>query len=188
MRNFRRVILLFAALYGVFGITQTSQAWWGHRWCGGRWSCHSCWSGCANYCFVPRCCYTPCCYHYAPCCYSYAYFSAYVYPSYAAVTTAPAVTTYAVVARKPSVTTVSSQLAVSPTGQGSGAYRTWIDNTGRHSIQAKFVQVNGDKIRLKKDNGDVIEVAMNKLSDTDQFVAKQFSHSDVKIASTARGF
>ena len=182
MRNFRRVLLALVVFFGVFGMAQTSQAWWHHRHCGG-WS-RCCW----HRCYTP-CCYTPCCYVptcYTPCCYGYSY----SFPTYATVAPVSYTSTYAAVARKPAIATTAvslAQRAVSPTGS-SAAYRTWIDATGRYSIQAKFVQMNGDMVRLKKDNGDVIEIAMSKLSDTDQFVAQQFGNSEIKIASAARSF
>ena len=46
--------------------------------------------------------------------------------------------------------------------------RTWTDATGRHSMQAAFAGVIAGKVRLRKEDGQVIELTMEKLSQEDQ--------------------
>ena len=46
--------------------------------------------------------------------------------------------------------------------------RTWKDDTGKFSVVARFVELAGDKVRLKKVNGRAISVALERLSKVDQ--------------------
>ncbi|MFN0021088.1 MAG: SHD1 domain-containing protein, partial [Pirellulaceae bacterium] len=50
--------------------------------------------------------------------------------------------------------------------------REWKSANGKFSIEAEFVAVKAGKVQLKKENGEIIEVALNQLSDVDRkFVA-----------------
>ncbi len=46
--------------------------------------------------------------------------------------------------------------------------RKWTDKTGEFSVMAQFVKFRDGKAHLRKDNDQVIEVPMNKLSAEDQ--------------------
>lgn len=47
--------------------------------------------------------------------------------------------------------------------------REWVDSTGKHRIQAEFVELDGNDVRLKRDkDGKDIVIPLNKLSDADQ--------------------
>jgi hypothetical protein len=49
------------------------------------------------------------------------------------------------------------------------AVRLWIDSTGRFRVRAEFLgMADGDQVRLKKENGAVITVPLNRLSEPDQ--------------------
>jgi len=54
-----------------------------------------------------------------------------------------------------------------------GQVRTWRDATGKHSVQAELVEVQGGKVTLKKPDGRSITVPLEKLSAADQAYAKQ---------------
>jgi len=49
-----------------------------------------------------------------------------------------------------------------------GKTRTWTDNTGQHKIQAELVEVANGVAKLKKKDGTIVEVPLEKLSKTDQ--------------------
>ena len=46
--------------------------------------------------------------------------------------------------------------------------RTWTDNTGTYSVEAELVEVQGDKVVLRKVSGSVITVPVARLSETDR--------------------
>lgn len=46
--------------------------------------------------------------------------------------------------------------------------RTWKDRTGQFKVEAEFLGMNGNKIRLHKLNGVIIEVPVEKMSSEDQ--------------------
>jgi hypothetical protein len=52
--------------------------------------------------------------------------------------------------------------------------RTWTDKTGKFKIEAEFVEVAGDSVRLRKADGKVISVPRTKLSDGDERFVQQF--------------
>lgn len=46
--------------------------------------------------------------------------------------------------------------------------REWTDSTGKFSVEAELVEVQGEKVILKKADGSVVTVAIARLSETDQ--------------------
>jgi hypothetical protein len=49
--------------------------------------------------------------------------------------------------------------------------RTWTDNTGKYHVVAVLVGASDGAIRIAKENGRILTVAINRLSDADrQFV------------------
>ncbi|NQV05288.1 hypothetical protein HQ535_01965 [bacterium] len=46
--------------------------------------------------------------------------------------------------------------------------RKWTDNTGKYSVEAELVDVQGDKVALKKSTGSVITMPIARLSKADQ--------------------
>ncbi|MCE9544593.1 MAG: hypothetical protein K8T25_03610 [Planctomycetia bacterium] len=50
--------------------------------------------------------------------------------------------------------------------------RTWTDVSGAHHIEARFLGVEGDKVRLRIKEGNVITIPLAKLSQPDQKYAK----------------
>lgn len=57
--------------------------------------------------------------------------------------------------------------------QAETGLRTWTDSSGRHTVKATFLELRNDNVRLKKENGDVIQVPLNKLSEADREAAKK---------------
>ena len=57
--------------------------------------------------------------------------------------------------------------------QAETGLRTWTDSSGRHTVKAAFLELRDDNVRLKKENGDVIQVPLNKLSEADREAAKK---------------
>ena len=56
---------------------------------------------------------------------------------------------------------------------GSEAFaRKWTDKTGKFSVEADFVSVADGAISLKRPDGKVITIPLEKLSETDQEVAR----------------
>lgn len=52
--------------------------------------------------------------------------------------------------------------------QQTPAVKTWTDNTGRYSVTAEFVDVRDGQVRLKKQDGSLISLPLERLSDGDR--------------------
>ena len=62
-------------------------------------------------------------------------------------------------------------------GSESAEVRTWKDKTDRFSILAELVESDGTKVKLKKADGQVIEVAIDRLCDADrQYLESQVTN------------
>lgn len=55
----------------------------------------------------------------------------------------------------------------------ASAARTWTDRTGKHQVQAAFVSFEDGKVRLRKTDGAVITLPLEKLCSADQQYVKQ---------------
>ncbi len=53
-------------------------------------------------------------------------------------------------------------------GASAPELRKWTDKTGSYTVMAEFVKFREGKAHLKREDNEVIEVAMTKLSDGDQ--------------------
>ena len=65
----------------------------------------------------------------------------------------------------------SGQLAGLQSGDflpAEGGFRTWTDATGRHQVEAVFLSIEADRVKLRKRDGSVILVPVNRLSRADQ--------------------
>ena len=51
--------------------------------------------------------------------------------------------------------------------------RTWKDKSGSYSIDATFVEESGKMVKLKTPDGEVMEIAFDQLSDSDQYYVKE---------------
>ncbi len=62
--------------------------------------------------------------------------------------------------------------------------REWTDSAGRHHVEAEFHGVDGDTVMLKKPDGTVARVPLERLSELDrQFATKLQSVSTIELAS-----
>jgi hypothetical protein len=58
----------------------------------------------------------------------------------------------------------------------ASALRTWTDSSGKFKIQAKFRGVINQKVKLEREDGSILNLPLEKLSDEDQdFVKKRKS-------------
>ena len=53
--------------------------------------------------------------------------------------------------------------------------RTWTDSTGKHTVEAEFIDMKDGKVRLKKEDGKTITIPIEKLSDEDQQFVKSLT-------------
>ncbi|MBM3963967.1 MAG: hypothetical protein FJ308_02720 [Planctomycetes bacterium] len=78
-----------------------------------------------------------------------------------------------------------SKTFVPPAKFQGAEVRTWTDNTGAYSIEARVAVIFGDKVRLLKENGKYTTVPMERLSDFDrsyvQWVAESLTYRASKI-------
>lgn len=64
-------------------------------------------------------------------------------------------------------------------GQSQDAtYRTWTDSTGEYRIEASLVRVVGDTVVLKKQDGKITRVPIDRLSRDDQRIARAYLRPD----------
>ncbi len=78
---------------------------------------------------------------------------------------------------------VISNSTSAQTPPAAGEVETWVDETGAHKIQAKFVKIEGDNVILQTAEGKTIPVPYAKLSLGSQFRAKK--HADPKAFEAA---
>ena len=57
--------------------------------------------------------------------------------------------------------------------ESDGEYRTFVDSTGKHEIEAQFIELDNGKVKLLKRDGSTTEVPLDRLSDKDQEFVKQ---------------
>lgn len=58
--------------------------------------------------------------------------------------------------------------------------RTWTDSTGAFKIEAKFVAINGAKVRLMRGDGRTFEIELEKLSQSDREYVKSLEDNPFK--------
>lgn len=59
--------------------------------------------------------------------------------------------------------------------QETAGPRTWVDASGRYSVEATFVRLDSGKVTLRKDDGSELRIPIEKLSDKDQALARSWS-------------
>jgi hypothetical protein len=60
---------------------------------------------------------------------------------------------------------------------GTVSARTWTDSTGKHKVEGDFVSLADGKVELRRDDGKLIYVPLEKLSENDQAFVHQASRS-----------
>jgi hypothetical protein len=68
-------------------------------------------------------------------------------------------------------------LLVAASAALGGETRTWTDKSGSYSIQAEFVELNGDLVFLRHQDGKELRVPLEKLSPADQEYVRQVPSS-----------
>jgi hypothetical protein len=58
--------------------------------------------------------------------------------------------------------------SASEPGKRTFELREWVDNSGSFRVTARLVQFAQGNVRLEKENGDVIEVPLARLSENDR--------------------
>ena len=57
----------------------------------------------------------------------------------------------------------------------AGATRTWTDVSGKHAIEAEFVELKGGKVTLKKEDGSTVTLPLKELSPADRREAQKLA-------------
>ena len=65
--------------------------------------------------------------------------------------------------------------------------RKWTDATGKHAMEAELVEATGGTVRLKTENGRIISLPLEKLSDADQRYVRKSRHfgKDASVSNPA---
>ena len=73
---------------------------------------------------------------------------------------------------------VLGSLAITCLAVSTGVAREWSDNTGRFRVEASFVEVDGDEVVLRLDDGNrLLNVPLRRLSAADQaYVEEQLAN------------
>lgn len=67
-----------------------------------------------------------------------------------------------------------ASLDSAPESPAGAVAREWTDNTGKYRIRARLLEVTADAVRLKKEDGETVEVPLNRLSPADrEFATRQ---------------
>ena len=64
--------------------------------------------------------------------------------------------------------------------------RTWSSQGGKFTVEAKFVELRGDSVILETEGGKTVTVALDKLSDDDQELARRLAEADEDDARAAK--
>lgn len=62
--------------------------------------------------------------------------------------------------------------------------RTWTDSTGKHKVVARFVELDGTTVVLRREDGKTVRVPLSRLSDTDQRAANAAATRTRSAATT----
>ncbi|MFN0053228.1 MAG: SHD1 domain-containing protein [Planctomycetales bacterium] len=57
----------------------------------------------------------------------------------------------------------------------AGKFRTWSDRSGKFSVKAKFISLADDQVTLQREDGRKVTLAIDKLKEEDQKVARQLA-------------
>ena len=82
---------------------------------------------------------------------------------------------------------VATTIAFVATGTGHALGETWADSTGQFKVEAQFLGIKANKVYLKKENGVVIAVPLDRLSAASQQLAQQLSAPAPGAADTPDG-
>ncbi|WP_425615446.1 SHD1 domain-containing protein [Anatilimnocola sp. NA78] len=89
----------------------------------------------------------------------------------------------------PGSITQESPEAIAAAGKLAGL-RTWTDASGKFTIEAEFVTTNGERVELKKADGSVVQMPLERLSGGDQEIAGFLAYRQAmqaRLAATGDG-
>ena len=69
----------------------------------------------------------------------------------------------------------AASVAWSAEEPNAGQARTWTNNSGKYKVDARFVDLENQAVRLKKQDGEIIVVPLQKRSDADRHVAQRLA-------------
>lgn len=73
--------------------------------------------------------------------------------------------------------------ATKPVRKPVPQYRTWTDASGSHTTRAAFVEVDEENVKLRKPDGTIISISLERLSKADQeWIAKQKPKVSAQVA------
>lgn len=78
-------------------------------------------------------------------------------------------------------------VAILATSSGTALGETWTDNTGQFKVEAQFLVLKAGQVYLKKENGVVIKVPLERLSPESQQLARQLAAPPAAAADTPAG-
>jgi hypothetical protein len=80
-----------------------------------------------------------------------------------------------VLVEKPEAATIASDDNPFAPATETNRVRTWKDATGKFTIEAEFISLTGDNIKLKRKDGKEITVPLSRLSEEDRQAARQLA-------------
>ncbi len=78
-------------------------------------------------------------------------------------------------------------VAILAASSGSALGETWTDNTGQFKVEAQFLVLKANQVYLKKENGVVIKVPLERLSPESQQLARKLAAPPAAAADTPDG-
>jgi len=87
---------------------------------------------------------------------------------------------------RPHLTSVAVLMFLAPAA--ATVAREWTDSTGKYRVEADFVDVQGETVRLKRQDGKIVAVSISRLSTQDQrWVKQRTSRGEPSMKSSHRG-
>ncbi len=74
----------------------------------------------------------------------------------------------------PEASTPSPFVEAMPEETDPAGYYPWRDASGRHEIEARYVEVDGDRVVLETQDGRTVKIGIRQLSESDRTRAKRF--------------
>lgn len=59
-------------------------------------------------------------------------------------------------------------------------FRTWVDSTGKHKVEAKFLSFEDGQVRLERRDGNAVSMPIKRLSLADQKVVRKMAKDQLK--------
>jgi hypothetical protein len=89
---------------------------------------------------------------------------------------------------RPAEKSVEAAAPTTPVAAPAGAKRTWTDATGQFKIEAEMISLKDDQVQLKRTDGKIVTLPLDKLAAGDQIIAKGLAAAMAKSATPANPF